>query len=518
MNQEFIGALKEIVKEKGICEDLIFTTIEDAMVAAYKKNYANQYTSAQNVKVSIDRETGEIRVYAQKVVVDEVYDEVTEISLEEAKEINPKYAVDDVVDIEVTPRNFGRVAAQLAKQVVTQRIKEAERNIVYNEYKDKEFDIITGTILRKDKGLVFVNLGKLEGVIGPNEQMKGEEYNFNEKLKLYIVEVKNTSKGAQIHVSRTHPGLVKRLFELEVPEIYNGVVEIKSISREAGSRSKIAVYSNDEAVDAMGACVGPKGIRVQNIVNELKNEKIDIIKWSNDPAEFIANSLSPARVLSVEVNEEDKTAKVVVDDSQLSLAIGKEGQNVRLAAKLTNWKIDIKSKSQALKEEEEEINEEVTVDRTEVTSSSVVLSPIEGKAVSLKQVNDITFSEEIMGKGAAIIPTVGRAVAPVDGIVSALFETKHAIGLTADNGAEILIHIGLDTVKLGGKYFKAHVKSGDKVKAGDLLVEFDIKAIQEEGYEIITPVLVTNVDSYNDVLALIDKEVKEKDELIKAVK
>ncbi|MBS6006750.1 MAG: transcription termination/antitermination protein NusA [Clostridium baratii] len=365
MNQEFIGALKEIVKEKGICEDLIFTTIEDAMVAAYKKNYANQYTSAQNVKVSIDRETGEIRVYAQKVVVDEVYDEVTEISLEEAKEINPKYAVDDVVDIEVTPRNFGRVAAQLAKQVVTQRIKEAERNIVYNEYKDKEFDIITGTILRKDKGLVFVNLGKLEGVIGPNEQMKGEEYNFNEKLKLYIVEVKNTSKGAQIHVSRTHPGLVKRLFELEVPEIYNGVVEIKSISREAGSRSKIAVYSNDEAVDAMGACVGPKGIRVQNIVNELKNEKIDIIKWCNDPAEFIANSLSPARVLSVEVNEEDKTAKVVVDDSQLSLAIGKEGQNVRLAAKLTNWKIDIKSKSQALKEEEEEIIEEAQIDNTE---------------------------------------------------------------------------------------------------------------------------------------------------------
>ncbi|MDU1855941.1 MAG: transcription termination factor NusA, partial [Clostridium baratii] len=261
--------------------------------------------------------------------------------------------------------NFGRVAAQLAKQVVTQRIKEAERNIVYNEYKDKEFDIITGTILRKDKGLVFVNLGKLEGVIGPNEQMKGEEYNFNEKLKLYIVEVKNTSKGAQIHVSRTHPGLVKRLFELEVPEIYNGVVEIKSISREAGSRSKIAVYSNDEAVDAMGACVGPKGIRVQNIVNELKNEKIDIIKWSNDPAEFIANSLSPARVLSVEVNEEDKTAKVVVDDSQLSLAIGKEGQNVRLAAKLTNWKIDIKSKSQALKEEEEEIIEEAQIDNTE---------------------------------------------------------------------------------------------------------------------------------------------------------
>lgn len=373
MNEEFVGALRELVKEKGICEDLIFTTIQDALVAAYKKNYANINTNAQNVKVNIDRETGEIKVYAQKVVVDEVYDDVTEISLEEAKAVSPRYEVDDVVDLEVTPKNFGRVAAQLAKQVVTQRIKEAERNIIYDEYKEQEFDIITGTILRKDKGMVFVNLGKLEGVIGPNEQIPGEEYKFNEKLKLYIVEVKNGSKGPQIHVSRTHPGLVKRLFELEVPEIFEGVVEVKSISREAGSRSKIAVYSNDAEVDAMGACVGPKGVRVQNIVNELKNEKIDIIKWSKDPAEFIANSLSPAKVLSVEVDEENKTAKVVVDDNQLSLAIGKEGQNVRLAAKLTNWKIDIKSKSQkaALDAEEEKlVNTEVEIDTEETTDLS----------------------------------------------------------------------------------------------------------------------------------------------------
>jgi transcription termination/antitermination protein NusA len=370
MNEEFVGALKELVKEKGISEDLLFTTIQDALVAAYKKNYANLHTNAQNVKVIMDRETGEIKVYAQKVVVDEVYDDVTEISLEDAKEIRPTFEVDDIVDLEVTPKNFGRVAAQLAKQVVTQRIKEAERSIIYDEYKEKEFDIITGTILRKDKGMVFVNLGKLEGVIGPNEQIPNEEYKFNEKLKLYIVEVKNGSKGPQIHVSRTHPGLVKRLFELEVPEIFEGVVEIKSISREAGSRSKIAVYSNDEEVDPMGACVGPKGVRVQNIVNELKNEKIDIIKYSKDPAEFIANSLSPAKVLSVEVDEENKSAKVVVDDNQLSLAIGKEGQNVRLAAKLTNWKIDIKSKSQkeALEEEEEKLlNTEVIIEDEDTT-------------------------------------------------------------------------------------------------------------------------------------------------------
>lgn len=357
MNQEFIGALKEIVKDKGISEDLLFTTIEDALVAAYKKNYAGPTSSAQNVKVTIDRETGEIHVYSQKVVVEEVFDNVTEIGLEEAQEIKPTYDLDDVVDFEVTPKNFGRVAAQLAKGVVTQRIREAERSIIYGEYKEKEYDIITGTVLREDKGNVFVNIGKLETAIGQNEQIPREKYKFNEKIKLYVVEVKNTSKGAQIIVSRTHPGLVKRLFELEVPEIYEGVVEIKSISREAGSRSKIAVVSHDENVDPMGACVGPKGARVQNIVNELKGEKIDIIKWSKNPEEFIENSLSPAKVLSVTVDEDKKSAKVIVDDSQLSLAIGKEGQNVRLAAKLTNWKIDIKSKSQAEAEATEIVEE-----------------------------------------------------------------------------------------------------------------------------------------------------------------
>lgn len=373
MNEEFIGALREIVKEKGISEELIFSTIEDAMVAAYKKNYANPNTSAQNVRVNINRENGEIKVFAQKVVCDEVYDDVTEISLEEAKEVSPKYEVDDIVDLEVTPRNFGRVAAQLAKQVVTQRIKEAERDILYSEYKEKEYDIITGTIIRKDKGMVFVNLGKTEGIITPNEQIPGEQYIFNEKLKLYIVEVKNSTKGAQVHVSRTHPGLVKRLFELEVPEIYEGVVEIKSISREAGSRSKIAVYSNDESVDPMGACVGPKGIRVQGIVDELKNEKIDIIKYSKDPVEYIQNSLSPAKVVSVTVSEDEKSAKVVVEDNQLSLAIGKEGQNVRLAAKLTGWKIDIKNVAQAKEASNVFISEDIETFEEHETEDEIVI-------------------------------------------------------------------------------------------------------------------------------------------------
>jgi N utilization substance protein A len=345
MNEEFIEALKEIVKEKGISEDLLFTTIEDALVAAYKKNYTTG--STQNVKVTMNRANGEIHVYSQKNVVVNVENDVEEISLEEAREVNPRYQLEDIVDIEVTPKKFGRVAAQAAKQVVIQRIKEAERSIIYNEFITKEYDIITGSVIRKDKGNVLVDLGKIEAVLGPNEQMSGEAYNFNDKLKLYIVEVKNTTKGAQVVVSRTHPGLIKRLFELEVPEIFDGVVEIKSIAREAGSRTKISVHLNDDNVDAMGSCVGPKGSRVQSIVNELKNEKIDIIKWSKLPEQYISNSLSPAKVLDVTLDEDSKSAKVIVDDNQLSLAIGKEGQNVRLAAKLTGWKIDIKSKSQS---------------------------------------------------------------------------------------------------------------------------------------------------------------------------
>ncbi|KYH29886.1 MULTISPECIES: transcription termination factor NusA [Clostridium] len=348
MNGEFIEALREIVKEKGISEDLLFETVEDALVSAYKKNYAKVGGNAQNVKVTIDRDNGEIHVYTPKQVSEEVLT-VNEISLEEARKIDPRYELGDIIDIEVTPKSFGRIAAQTAKQVVIQRIKEAERKVIYNEFIAKEYDIITGTVIRKDKGNVFVDLEKIEAVLGPNEQMPGEEYNFNDRLKLYIVEVKNTTKGPQVIVSRTHPGLVKRLFELEVPEIYTGVVEIKSISREAGSRTKIAVYSNDESIDATGACVGPKGMRVQNIVNELKNEKIDIIKWDKLPEKYIANALSPAKVLDVEIDEGSKSAKIVVEDDQLSLAIGKEGQNVRLAAKLTGWKIDIKSKSQVSK-------------------------------------------------------------------------------------------------------------------------------------------------------------------------
>ena len=345
MNHEFMEALDELEKDRGIDKEILIDTIEQALLTAYKKNFG----SAQNVRVEIDRERGDVRVFSQRVVVDEsdLYDTFLEIELNDAREISPNYELGDIIENEVTPKDFGRIAAQTAKQVVVQRIREAEREIVYNEFMDKENEIVTGEVARVNKNIVYVNLGRIEAIMTQAEQIPGEHYQAGQKIKVYILEVKKTNKGPQIVVSRSHPGLVKRLFELEVPEIYEGVVEIKSISREAGSRSKIAVVSHDENVDPMGACVGPKGARVQNIVDELKGEKIDIIKWSKDPAEFLASALSPAKVLSVTVDEETKSAKVIVDDNQLSLAIGKEGQNVRLAAKLTNWKIDIKSKSQA---------------------------------------------------------------------------------------------------------------------------------------------------------------------------
>ncbi len=342
MSAELILALEQLEKEKGIKKDIIIEAIEAALISAYKKNFG----SAMNVKVNIDRVTGDVKVFALRKVAEDPDVEAMDISVGEAAVLNPTLEIGDYVESEVTPRSFGRIAAQTAKQVVVQKLREAERGIIYDEFYNKESDIVTGIIQRIEKRNVIVDLGKTEAVLGPTEQTPGEEYRFNERLKSYIVEVKKTTKGPQILISRTHPGLVKRLFELEVPEIHDGTVEIKSISREPGSRTKIAVYSKDENVDPVGACVGQKGTRVQAIVDELRGEKIDIIKWSNDPKDYISSSLSPAKVVRVDVDEDEKSAKVVVPDYQLSLAIGKEGQNARLAAKLTGWKIDIKSESQ----------------------------------------------------------------------------------------------------------------------------------------------------------------------------
>ena len=342
MNQDFIDALHEIEKEKGISTDIIFEALESALISSYKKNFG----SAQNVLVDINKENGKVLVYSTKDVVEVVNDPYLEISLDDAKKINDKNEIGDLIQIEITPKDFGRIAAQTAKQVVIQRIKDAERDVIYDDFINRENEIITGSIQRISKNNVFIDLGKTEGILPPTEQIEGEEYEQGDRLKLIITEVKKTTKGPQIVLSRSHPALVKRLFELEIPEINDGVVEVFSIAREAGARTKIAVYSKDPDVDPLGACVGFKGSRVRAIVEELHGEKIDIVVWSKDIAEFIGNSLSPSKVVKVIVNEKEKSAIVVVPDYQLSLAIGKEGQNARLAAKLTNWKIDIKSESQ----------------------------------------------------------------------------------------------------------------------------------------------------------------------------
>jgi len=352
MNSEFMEALDQIEEEKGIAKEILIDAIEAALISAYRRNFG----SAQNVSVDIDRATGAFRVYAKKDIVETPGDPLLEISLEEARAINPGYTLGDVAEIEVTPRDFGRIAAQTAKQVVVQRIREAERGIVFEEFSSRENDIVTGIVQRFEHKNVLIDLGKVEAVLTPAEQAPNEVLKPGERIKTYIIEVKKTTKGPQVFVSRTHPGLLKRLFELEVPEIHDGIVEMKSIAREAGSRSKLAVYSQDENVDAVGACVGPKGIRVQTIVNELRGEKIDVVQWDPESARFVANALSPAKVVSVTIDSEAKIARVVVPDYQLSLAIGKEGQNARLAAKLTNWKIDIKSETQTIQNELAKIN------------------------------------------------------------------------------------------------------------------------------------------------------------------
>ncbi|MFC4598982.1 transcription termination factor NusA [Cohnella hongkongensis] len=346
MSMEFIEALSEIEREKGISKDVLIEAIEAALISSYKRNF----NTAQNVRVDINRVTGLIKVYARKTIVEEVLDPRLEISLEAARAINPHYQIEDIAEIEVTPRDFGRIAAQTAKQVVTQRIREAERGLIYHAFVDKEQDIVTGIVQRMDLRNLYVDLGKVEAALPLTELMPTDKFKQGDRVKSFITKVENTSKGPQIILSRTHPGLLKRLFELEVPEIFDGTVEIRSVAREAGFRSKIAVYSRNEEVDPVGSCVGQRGTRVQSIVTELKGEKIDIVRWSEAIDEYVANALSPSKVLEVIVFEAEKMARVIVPDYQLSLAIGIKGQNARLAAKLTGWKIDIKSETQAEQE------------------------------------------------------------------------------------------------------------------------------------------------------------------------
>jgi len=342
MNGDFIEALRAIEKEKEIPLEVLLETVESALVTAYKKNFA----ATGDVKVRVETSKAGFRVYCEKTVVDQVVNEHSEIALGEAAKINPAASVEDMIEVEVTPEDFGRIAAQTAKQVVMQRIREAEREHVFEEFSDRIGEVITGTVQRQEQRHVFVNLGKVEALLPISEQVPTEPYRFNDRIKVYVLEVRRTPKGPQVIVSRTHPSLIRRLFELEVPEIHDGIVTIKSVAREAGARSKIAVVSSDEKVDPVGACVGHRGSRVQAVVNELYDEKIDIVRWNEEQSRFIAEALSPAKVVSVTANEETKSAFVVVPDNQLSLAIGKAGQNVRLAARLTGWRIDIRSEAQ----------------------------------------------------------------------------------------------------------------------------------------------------------------------------
>ena len=347
-------AAEQLEREKGISKDVLVSSLCDALVAAYKKHIRDK--DAENVEAILDESTGEIGVFRTKVVVSEVENEDLEISLEDAKEIDEEVELDDEVKIEVTPENFGRIAAQSAKQVITQRIREAERKLVLDEFLSKKGTLITGIIQRRDERNVIVNIGKTDAVMPSREQIPGEYYKPGNRIRVFVLDVKETSRLPQVIVSQAHPEIVRELFELEVPEIEDGIVEIKSIAREAGFRTKLAVWSNDPSVDSVGACIGPRGSRIQTIVGELKNEKIDIVRYSQDPVEYIVNALSPARIISVDILADDENKKevfVIVPDDQLSLAIGREGQNVRLAHRLTGWKIDIKSETQARALEDE---------------------------------------------------------------------------------------------------------------------------------------------------------------------
>jgi transcription termination/antitermination protein NusA len=387
MNQDFLEALRQIEKEKEIPLDVLLTTIESALETAYKKNYA----ATGDVRVRVTSSKAGFKVFCQKDVVEEVENDHTEISVEAARKYNPDAILGSCVEIEVTPENFGRIAAQTAKQVVVQRIREAEREHVYEEFGERVGEVVTGTVSRKEQRNAFVNLGKVEALLPPAEQVPTEPYRFGDRLKVYILEVRRTPRGPQVVVSRTHPTLIRRLFELEVPEIVEGIVTIKSVAREAGARTKIAVTSSDDKVDPVGACVGHRGSRVQAVVNELYDEKIDIVRWNADMAKYIGESLSPAKATSVTVTEETKTALVVVPDSQLSLAIGKSGQNVRLAARLTGWRIDIRSEGQLAKavitaEPEPEL---VAGDGFEAGAESII-EEVVGETVTPEVVDEVT--------------------------------------------------------------------------------------------------------------------------------
>ncbi|MBQ0067622.1 MAG: transcription termination/antitermination protein NusA [Phascolarctobacterium sp.] len=376
MNSEFISAINDIAKEKNIDADVLFSAVEDALVAAYKK-----VSGTDKARVELNKETGEMHLYAVLTVVEGEGRNASEISLKDAQEVNPDFAVGDVVEREIQNKEFGRLAALTAKQVVIQRIHEAEQDYVDKYFHERQNDVVTGAVQRKEGSNVYFDLGNVDGVLMKSEQIPGERYENRERMKLYVLDVRKTRLGPQVIVSRTHPGLMRKLLEREVPEIEDGTVIIKSVAREPGYRSKVAVYTDDKDIDPVGACVGARGGRVQGIVNELHGEKIDVIKFSENPAEYVANSLSPSKVVEAKANEEEKICRVVVPDYQLSLAIGKEGQNARLAAKLTGWKIDIKSESQAAEDNGEVVDADDKVEE----NSEETITEVETEANEIKE-------------------------------------------------------------------------------------------------------------------------------------
>ncbi|CAD5898771.1 MULTISPECIES: transcription termination factor NusA [Carnobacterium] len=393
MSKEMLNALDALETEKGIAKEIVIEALEAALVSAYKRNYSQ----AQNVEVEFDMKKGNIHVYAVKEVVEVVFDSRLEVSIEDALELNKAYEIGDKIRFEVTPKDFGRIAAQTAKQVIMQRVREAERSIIYNEFVAYENDIMQGIVERQDNRYIYVNLGKIEAVLSKQEQIPNETYKAHDRIKVYVTKVENTSKGPQIFVSRSHPDLLKRLFEQEVPEIYDGTVEIVSIAREAGDRAKVAVMSRDANIDPVGTCVGPKGQRVQAIVNELKGENMDIVEWNENPATYIANALNPAQVVDVTFNEAQGSCVVVVPDYQLSLAIGKRGQNARLAAKLTGFKIDIKSESDmaALAEVKEEADLETVAEYVEAVEENMAVEAENDAEEVLESIEDLEESREV---------------------------------------------------------------------------------------------------------------------------
>jgi N utilization substance protein A len=418
VNKEFMSAINQVCHERQLPKEVVLEAVEAAMISAYKRNFG----SAQTITAKIDPETGEARVFVEKEIVAEAIDDKIHITLEEARRYNPEADIGDVVHIETTPADFGRIAAQTAKQVILQRIREAERDSLYNSYAEREGEIINGTVQSIEPHQVTLSLGKVEAILPRSEQIPTERYSIGQRLRAYVSEVQKTSRGPTIIVSRTHRNMLRRLLELEVPEIYNGTVEIKSIAREAGYRSKVAVAALQEGVDPVGSCVGMRGVRIQSIVNELNGEKIDVVQWSPDVATFIANGLSPAKVLNVmlEGGGDGKTATVVVPDKQLSLAIGKEGQNARLAAKLTNWRIDIKSITEAVEEalrkasKEEYARQATDKDRDILSIAEEILQEKEGVALSDGE-----------------LQTLSRAIRAVDEVEEAL-ERERAAALQAE--------------------------------------------------------------------------------------